>query len=444
MLTGFSALSDALACWRISRELAVPFYDLLDHVIDFIGEQFGVHWQADAASGVGFSVCERANNTRIFAPRVTGLFVDGDRVMSFRVNSGFNQVIEQHIAPFGFLGFNDVEMIDVAIPGQFDRQIDCPTIFETGGVSCCPLTTMVVPFVYVFELGAEDSGMEVVKPAVETEAVNVSFLRAMVAQFADSGVDVWIVGDDCAAVAESTEILLDNEACGCGIAAVADAEAGAMGADGLCVVLDYMELVFGGDLPDCVHVGALAVEVNRHDGFCFWGDGGLDVGRADALGFRATIHEHSRCACDPDRFCRGEERIRVGDDLVAGPYSESHERQPDRVGAVADADCVLGSVVTCQLSLESFKHRAHDVLAAHEHLMNVGINFRLYVLVLSYVSVERNLHGEETKECGWSVTRNFLNGTSGGLLRGFLVTRRPAMFPAPAMRNTGHASKAIE
>jgi len=308
--------------------------------------------------------------------------------MGFCVNAGFNKVIEQHVAPLGFFGFNDVEMIDVAVPGQFDGKIDCPTIFESGGVSCCPFTALVVPFVNVFQFGAEDSGVEVIKAAVETKAVNVSFVRAMVAQFADSRVDFRIVSDDSATVAKSAEILLNNEAGGCGIAVVADTEAGPMRADCLGVVLDDMEFVFGGYLPDCIHVCALAVEVDRHDGFCFWRDGGLDIGRADALGFWATIDEHGRCACDPDCFCRGEERVWVGNDLVTRPYPESHEREPDRVGAVADTDCVLGSVVTRQLSLESFEHWAHDVLAAHENLMNVGINFRLYVLVLSYVSVE--------------------------------------------------------
>lgn len=385
---GFAALSDALAFRCLSRELCVPFPDLLDHVIDFLREQFGVHWQADAASGVGFGVGEWANDSRILAPRVTGLFVDCDRVMRFCVNASFNQMIEQHVAPLGFLGFNDVEMIYVAVARQFDWQIDCPAIFESGRVPCGPFTALIVPFVYVFEFGAEDSGMEVVKPAVETKAVNVAFVRAMVAQFADSRVDVGIVCDDGAAIAESAEILLNNEAGGCGIAAVADAEAGPMRADGLGVVLDDVEFVFGGYLPDSVHVGALAVQVNGHDGFCFWRDGSLDVGRADAFGFRATIDEHSRCACDPDCFCCGEERVWVGNDLVARPNSESHEREPDRVGAIAYTDCVLCSVVTRQFSLESFEHWAHDVLAAHEHLMNVGINFRLYVLVLSYVSVE--------------------------------------------------------
>ena len=59
------------------------------------------------------------------------------------------------------------------------------------------------------------------------------------------------------------------------------------------------------------------------------------------LVFGIAIDEHRRRAGDPDGFGGGEKRVRMRDDLVARPDAQRHQRQPDRVGAVADADGVL-------------------------------------------------------------------------------------------------------
>ncbi len=59
----------------------------------------------------------------------------------------------------------------------------------------------------------------------------------------------------------------------------------------------------------------------------------------------------------------------VGDDLVARADAEGHEREPDGVGAVADADGVLRAGVGGELVLELLEHGPHDVLAALQHLL---------------------------------------------------------------------------
>ena len=90
--------------------------------------------------------------------------------------------------------------------------------------------------------------MQVVQAAVEAEAVDVARGRAVVAQPADGGVDVGVVGDQRAAVAEGAEVLLDDEAGGGGVAELADLEVRPARADGLGVVLDDLELVLVGNL----------------------------------------------------------------------------------------------------------------------------------------------------------------------------------------------------
>ena len=110
---------------------------------------------------------------------------------------------------------------------QLDRQVEGLAALEAGGVASGPLAAGVVLLVNVLELGAQDAGVEVVQAAVEAVAVDVAGGRAVVAQPADRGVDVGVVGDQRAAVAEGAEVLLDDEAGGGGVAELADLEASA-------------------------------------------------------------------------------------------------------------------------------------------------------------------------------------------------------------------------
>ena len=112
----------------------------------------------------------------------------------------------------------------------------------------------------------------------------------------------------------------------------------------------------------------------------------------------AAIHEDGGGAGDPDGFGRGKEGVRVGDDFVAGADAQGHEGQPDGVGAVADADGVLGAVIGGEFAFELLEHGAHDVLAALQHRLDVLINFRLNVMVLPDVTVEFNFHGAGSYE----------------------------------------------
>ena len=105
-----------------------------------------------------------------------------------------------------------------------------------------------------------------------------------------------------------------------------------------------------------------------------------------------AVHEHGRAAGDPDRLGGGEEGVGVGDHFVARAETQRHEGQPERIGAVADADGVLGAGVGSQLLLELLEHRALHVLAALKHFLHLGINLALDILVLPYVTVKRDFH----------------------------------------------------
>ena len=234
----------------------------------------------------------------------------------------------------------------------------------------------------VLQLGAEHAGVQIVKPAVEPEAVDVPLVRSVIAQLPQLRVDVGVVRDQRAAVAERAEVLLDDEARRRRIAELADSEPGAGGIDRLRVVLDDAELVPIGDVFDRRHVGALAVQVHGNDRFRLRRDRRFDPRRIDAPGLRIAVDEHGCGAGDPDRFGCGEERVRVRDDLVARSYAHRHQCQPDRVGAVPGADGVRHPVKRGQLLLELLEHRPLHVLTTLEHALQVRVYLRLNVLVL--------------------------------------------------------------
>ena len=81
------------------------------------------------------------------------------------------------------------------------------------------------------------------------------------------------------------------------------------------------------------------------------------------------------------------------DDFIAGADAQRHQREPDGIGAVADADGVFVAVIRRQFRFKLFEHRAHDVCAAEQDLLDIGVDFLLDVLVLADVAVEFNFHG---------------------------------------------------
>jgi len=106
----------------------------------------------------------------------------------------------------------------MAIAWQLGRQVQVPAIFEARCVPRRPLASLVVVFIDVLEFGAQNAGVEIIQAAIETEAVDVAGVRAVVAQLAHFGVNIGIVRYERAAVTERAEIFLDDEARRRGIA----------------------------------------------------------------------------------------------------------------------------------------------------------------------------------------------------------------------------------
>ena len=72
--------------------------------------------------------------------------------------------------------------------------------------------------------------------------------------------------------------------------------------------------------------------------------------------------------------------------------SEGHEREPQRIGSIADADGVLGSVIDGQLPLEPLEHGPHHVIPGLQDLLDVAIYFSLDVVILADVTIKADIH----------------------------------------------------
>jgi len=154
----------------------------------------------------------------------------------------------------------------------------------------------------------------------------------------------------------------------------AGAAAPILRADGLRGILDDVQIVPRGDTHDGVHVGHLAVEVDRHDGARAWGDGRLDEGRIDVVAGRVDIDKDRHRAEPVDAAARCEEGVRGGDDLVARLDAEGHQRDNERVGARCDADAVGCARIGRNLALQPLHFGAADEILRVGHAIDGRAN----------------------------------------------------------------------
>src|SRR5208282_1515700 len=161
-----------------------------------------------------------------------------------------------------------------------------------------------------------------------------------------------VSGDD-ARVSVSAEVFRGIETEGGGYAERARTASAPLGANRLGGVLDDCNLellgifmnIFMNYAVECVHVGALAVEMDGKNGADILGlrwsgvpvaeapilQLGTDQRRIEIQGAGIDVHEDRRCARPHDCAGRGKEAEWGGDDRVPGLYPGGDERQPERL-----------------------------------------------------------------------------------------------------------------
>src|SRR5262249_54039305 len=133
------------------------------------------------------------------------------------------------------------------------------------------LSSTRVLFIQIFQLHAQDGGLQFVEPRIEPRLIaHVSLAPAVFAQQPDSFSDFRVVRHDRAAIAERAEILRRIEAEGGGVPEDSDLKTlhpMNRRAVSLRAILDYFQIVTARDVAYCPHVSGAAVKVNRQDRF---------------------------------------------------------------------------------------------------------------------------------------------------------------------------------
>lgn len=292
--------------------------------------------------------------------------MEGHGVVDLGSDAGFLQIFPQLVAARAAEGVLMKDMTSVGMNQRGDEVRD-------GGLREEPLIPRGIgaaglgPLLQIFELDAEDDGLEGIDAAVDADDVMVvtglHAVDAEDAQFVGQGI---VIGGHHAGVSRATEILGGEEAEAIDESHGSGGTALELGADGLGGILDDGDSMASGDLEDGVHARALAEKVDRQDGPGARGDGGLELLDIEIEIVGANIDIDGPGAEPGNGAGRREEGKGDGNDLIALADAEGHEGQEQGIGAGGAADGVPDTAIGGRLLLESLDLRAHDELLTVE------------------------------------------------------------------------------
>ena len=309
-----------------------------------------------------------------------GLQVEWDRVVDGGRDSGLLQGLLESVAVVYF--------DSVLGPGAGVSVADyggLHDVLQQVVVSFCGLLARCQLVVEYIQLGQQDRGLDGVESAVDADAdVVIAAVLSVIAELQHLVGEVVVVGEERSAVAVATEGLRREETGAADRAQVAGLAAFVGSSEALGGVFDYSEPVLGCDGIDRVHVCALAVETDRHDGLCTRRDRRFDLRVIDVVGFVVDVDEDGNGSEQRDHLAGGEEGEGRSNDLITCADSQGHHRKQQGVGAAGAADAVLRSGARCKLRFEFGDFRAENVLAVIEDGLNAGVDVGFQVAVLRF------------------------------------------------------------
>src|SRR6266508_1646405 len=193
------------------------------------------------------------------------LQVDWDRIMDERTHALFPQMLAQAVA---FVAAGDILMIDTLDSDgafrQSQRSRREPVIVNSRDPS-----SPRVLFIQIFQLHAQDGGLQFVESRIEPgDVAHVSLAPAVLAQQSNSLSDFRVVRHDRAAIAQRAEILRRIEAEGGGVPEDSDLKTSHpmdRRAVSLRAILDDFQIVTARGVAYRPHVGRAPVKVNSQD-----------------------------------------------------------------------------------------------------------------------------------------------------------------------------------
>ena len=214
----------------------------------------------------------------------------------------------------------------------------------------------------------QNSRLDLVEPAVDTDSdVVVALGLAVLAHEQQALRQLFVVCKHRPTVAERGEILRRVEAEAAERPDRPGVSTPECCARRLGAVLDDGDPAVGAHFENGFGVGALPVQVHRHDRAGPLAEGAAKRIRIHRPGLRLDVAQHGRRPGALDRGDRRDARVRLGDDLVAGSKLERAEGDLDRVGPGAHADCMAGPKRRGELLFERSTLGAEHEPAAREH-----------------------------------------------------------------------------
>lgn len=139
------------------------------------------------------------------------------------------------------------------------------------------------------------------------------------------------------------------------VARIEDALAADLHAKCMSGIVDDLQAIAVCNLLNAHGIAGLAVDMHRHDGRCFGGDGRLYLLGVEIASGRVDVNKDGLDAVPPQRVGGGHKAVRRGDDLARD--AEGLQRSDERQGAVGkqtdERHFEIGSQLFFQLPVEA-------------------------------------------------------------------------------------------
>ena len=305
------------------------------------------------------------------------LLVEGHRIVDLRLDAVVSEPRLELVAT-GWHG-DDVLIEDVALAAI--RQVRRPETVDGQMLVVVRRMRLPsrVPLVEMRKLHQQRRGLNRVEPEVPADhRVVVLRPRPVVAQPSQRVGEPLVTGQDHPAVPDASEVLAGEEGEAPRDSGRAGLDVALPGSiprpDCLRGILDDRHAIPRGGLQNRRHVGALPIQMHRHD--CLHAvlralgapEPCLQKRRAHRVRARVDVHERRRGPETRDDAGRREKRIRRRDYHVADPDLECHQDREQRVGPGRDADGVASAGVGGDRVLERLHLGSTDVAGRPNHL----------------------------------------------------------------------------
>ena len=301
-------------------------------------------------------------------------------------------------------GAHDEEMPHGLGPRGDEGQDEITYAGELGKITRGEGGAAGVPRGEAGEFHAQGGGGEFVEAGIEAgRFVVVTLARAVVAEGAEFSGEFGVVGRDRAGVGERAEIFSGIKTDARRVAERARGAVGRASAVGLRGVFEDEEAAARGEGVERGHVGALAVEVDRQEGFRARREEGGGAGGVEVVGALVAFARDGARAGVRDGEPRGDVAVGGHDHFVAGADPARHEDELQGFETVGHADAVRGADGAGVFLLEGGEFAAEEKLAGVHHAMVGGIEFAAQFAIGGGEIEEWNFHGagNENKKGFW-------------------------------------------